>query len=190
MSDEQAHKILNDKRIWVERKLEEGRLARQRVEPLRRLTHVMIFGRLKEVIFDAVKKPTLQEDKLILPLRFDGNEKAIVRIIKKLLKGFAKDYLTAELIKKPYAHRGFTLSNARTKWASCSADNRMQFNWRIACLPPILINYLMVHEMCHTIHHNHSSAYWLLVASHVPNHKTLRKQLKDYSELTQLYRDK
>ena len=188
-SDGQALKILEEKRSWIERKVEQSRSAIRRFEPLRQLTHVMIFGQMYEVCFSNLKQPTLHEDKLVLPARFGGNNKATERAIKKFLKGLAEEFLTAGLATKPYEHNGYTMSNARTKWASCTADNRLQFNWRIACLPPVLIDYLIIHELCHTIHHNHSPVYWSLVASHIPNHKVLRKQLKDYSELTGLYRN-
>jgi len=190
MSDKEVLKVLEEKRTWIEREVERSRLASKRFERLKHLTHVMIFGQIYEVDFGAVKKSILQEGKFVMPLRFDCKGKAIVRTIKKLLKGKAEEFLTTELAKKPYVYKSFALSNARTKWASCTADNRLQFNWRIVCLPPVLIDYLIVHELCHTIHHNHSPAYWALVASHLPNHKVLRKQLKDYSELTGLYRDK
>ena len=187
-TDVQALRIIEDKRAWIERKITQSRLSNQRFEPLKQLTHILIFGHMYKIVFDKTKTPVLQEDRLVLPMRYDDNPSGLQRVVKKFLKGLADEYLTAELANKPYSYNGYTLSNARSKWASCTADNRLSFNWRIACLPPVLIDYLIIHELCHTVHHNHSAAYWGLVESHLPEYKKLRKGLKEFSALTELYR--
>lgn len=68
----------------------------------------------------------------------------------------------------------------RSRWGSCSSQGNLNFNWKIILLPPSVFDYIIVHEMCHLVHLNHSREFWNLVASVLPNYKEsyqwLRKQ--------------
>ena len=66
----------------------------------------------------------------------------------------------------------------RSRWGSCHADGRIYFNWRIIMAPPTIVDYVVVHEMCHLVHHNHSRNYWGLVESIMPEYHDARAWLK------------
>ncbi len=70
------------------------------------------------------------------------------------------------------------IKNSRTRWGSCSEKGNLNFNYRIALLPEALADYVVVHELCHLIHFNHSPAFWAEVARTVPNWRVLRRQLR------------
>lgn len=70
-----------------------------------------------------------------------------------------------------------TIRNQRSRWGSCSKKGNMNFNYRLALIPEILVDYVIVHEMCHLGEFNHSKDFWNLVAQTIPNHAELRKQL-------------
>ena len=70
------------------------------------------------------------------------------------------------------------ISSARTRWGSCSAKKTLSFTWRIVMAPPEVIDYLVVHELCHLRELNHSRSYWSLVESIMPGYRSARKWLK------------
>ncbi len=76
-----------------------------------------------------------------------------------------------------------SIRNQKTRWGSCSHQNNLSFNYKIAFLPSHLADYIIVHELCHTIEHNHSSKFWAQVARTIPNHLALRKEIRTRYEV-------
>ncbi|MPW24498.1 DUF45 domain-containing protein [Alkalibaculum sp. M08DMB] len=67
----------------------------------------------------------------------------------------------------------------KQRWGSCTWDNKLLFNWKIIMAPLEIIDYIVVHEMCHMVEKNHSSKYWDLVSSIIPEYKKYKEWLKD-----------
>jgi predicted metal-dependent hydrolase len=72
-----------------------------------------------------------------------------------------------------------SLSNADTRWGSASADGRIRLNWRLIHLSMDMIDYVVVHELSHLRHMDHSPRFWDVVASVMPDHAERRRALKD-----------
>jgi len=70
------------------------------------------------------------------------------------------------------------IKNQKSRWGSCSKKGNMNFNYKIALLPPHLSNYIIVHELCHIGEFNHSRNFWNLVGQTVPNYMEIRRELK------------
>lgn len=90
----------------------------------------------------------------------------------------ARTFILNTLYRFPYS--SITIRNQKTRWGSCSRKGSLNFNYRILFLPVELADYLIVHELCHLKHFNHSSKFWALVAQMCPDYKANRKSLKQY----------
>lgn len=75
------------------------------------------------------------------------------------------------------------LSNARTRWGSCTSRGAVRLNWRLIKAPPAVIDYVVVHELAHIIELNHSPAFWEIVASACPDFREQRAFLKEHATL-------
>ncbi len=74
--------------------------------------------------------------------------------------------------------RSITIRDQRTRWGSCSSKGTLSFNWRLIMAPPSVLEYVVIHELSHLRHPNHSAAFWNVVAHYAPNYKTLRQWLR------------
>lgn len=78
------------------------------------------------------------------------------------------------------SYNRITIRDQKTRWGSCSARGTLSFNWRLMLAPPAVLDYVVVHELCHLTHMNHSAAFWALVESVCPDYRTHRKWLKEH----------
>ena len=98
------------------------------------------------------------------------------------LRKEAKKILPARLKELADSH-GFKynrvgIRNAKTRWGSCSWKNNINLNMHLIKLSDDLIDYVILHELCHTIEKNHSQKFWTLLEKHLPDAKLRRKKLK------------
>jgi len=75
-----------------------------------------------------------------------------------------------------------TITSARTRWGSCSPKNGLSFSWRLIMTPMEVVDYVVVHELAHTVHHNHSNRFWGLVEKILPDSKERRKWLHQHGQ--------
>jgi len=138
------------------------------------------------------------------PLRFDENVKNDRRItaklspenrgvfiannktqLQKLYRYLARNYLAKRLkeLSKytniPYEK--MRLSSAHTRWGSCSSNGTISLNWKLIMAPAGIIDYVIIHELCHVRHMNHSRLFWQLVTHYLPDCKERRKWLRQNS---------
>jgi predicted metal-dependent hydrolase len=120
---------------------------------------------------ESTQKKLLQDGSLLHPLRpTAAHSKAARAIVMMLLAEY--QYMGAA--------RRVRITNTRTRWGSCSTRGTISINWRIALIPEQLQRYLIVHELAHMTHHNHSPAFWSYVGEMIPTYKEDRAALKAY----------
>jgi predicted metal-dependent hydrolase len=78
-----------------------------------------------------------------------------------------------------FSYNRVTIRNQKTRWGSCSRQRNLNFNYKIVHLESKLLDYLVVHELCHLREMNHSHNFWQLVSKTIPNYKQARKELRN-----------
>ena len=78
-------------------------------------------------------------------------------------------------------YQRLSIREQKTRWGSCSSQKNINLNWRIILAPEKVLDYLIVHELAHLQQMNHSSAFWSLVETYIPDYRIWRKWLKDNS---------
>lgn len=106
---------------------------------------------------------------------------AVVRVLRRWLATLAAqhfaDQLTALAAELGFQFRRLQIRRQRTRWGSCSLSGTISLNMCLLFLEPAIVRYLMIHELCHTRHMNHSVRFWSLVARCEPNYRQLDRAL-------------
>ena len=151
------------------------------------LTLVATGRKRVELLKDCVESlgaqvEAMHRNKLILyTTSFEA--KAVEKQLKEWYKKQAATYITsrvehyAQLI--PGEYTGITMENRKGRWGSCSNTGELTFNWRLILAPEGIIDYVVVHELCHLKHMDHSPAYWKAVGSVLSDYKVRREWLKE-----------
>lgn len=154
-----------------------------------------------ELFFYKGKKYTLHiiEDKTLrTPVVAAAGEYLTIRVLKER-EALVRDSLltwyykkAGETIKERVAWyegeverkgRRISIKDQKTRWGSCSSQGNLNFNWRLILVPPPLLDYVVVHELCHFKHMNHSHLFWKEVEAVLPDYGERRKQLKEYEKI-------
>lgn len=139
-----------------------------------------------EEINAVLLKPLEDNTQYILKINGKIQENTLViAALKKWLRHKARDYLMRELDNicriTQLSYTAISIRDTHTRWGSCSAKKRISLNYKLLFLPPDLVEYVLIHELCHTIHLNHSKHFWQLVESFSPRYQEARKKLKEIS---------
>jgi predicted metal-dependent hydrolase len=81
-----------------------------------------------------------------------------------------------------FQYKKIGITSARTRWGSCSPNGSLNFSWRLILAPLEAIDYVVVHELVHTVVHNHSKSFWKKVEKIMPDYKERRKWLRKNGE--------
>jgi predicted metal-dependent hydrolase len=81
-----------------------------------------------------------------------------------------------------------TIRDQLTRWGSCSKAGALSFNWRLIIAPPAILTYVVVHELCHRIRHDHSQEFWETVAAARPTYVEERNWLAEHGPELLAYR--
>lgn len=118
-------------------------------------------------------------DKLLFPFKYK-------RSIKKKILEWYKDHALKTVTKRveeytkrmQVTYKSIELSRAKRRWGACSHLDELSFNWRLIMAPIDVMDYVVVHELAHTLQKNHSKKFWEIVQKFCPDYKLKRRWLK------------
>lgn len=106
------------------------------------------------------------------------------KIKTKLAEWYKKEALEVITLRVEYyakkmklKYSSIKMTTATTRWGSCSSENNLRFNWKLVMTPMEIIDYVVVHEMSHIVHKNHSQKFWIYVRNIIPDCKRRIKWL-------------
>lgn len=123
------------------------------------------------------KKLALQQKRQQSPTRqpVSPEREAELRWEAELYLPARVDYYSRRMGLAP---TGIRITGAQKRFGSCSGKNSLCFSWRLMLYPAEAVDYVVVHELAHIRHHNHSAAFWALVEKTMPDYRVREKMLK------------
>jgi predicted metal-dependent hydrolase len=117
-------------------------------------------------------------DVLLVP---NGDPRAALeRFYRRAARAEVAPRLDAATARAGSRYAGLTIRGQRTRWASCSSDGKMSFNWRLLLAPPEILDYVVEHEVCHLEVMDHSPRFWALLERRVPDWREHSRWLRRY----------
>ena len=187
MPEVQIQEFVDKNADWILSKLKKRAEMRERFSSVLEFNKYVLRGNFLSVGYTDKKRIAISENEILLPKDCESPSKMLMREYKKIAGEFLTDRVAELSAILNTNYKTVLLSNARTKWGSCSSDGVLRLNWRLILLPDGIIDYVIIHELCHLKHFNHSEAFRETVSAFLPNWKILKKELSDYDFLMTLY---
>jgi predicted metal-dependent hydrolase len=184
--------ILRCKREWIAEKLEQAAERKRYFEPqpivhLPELLPLRALSRDYQILYREDHSKTglwlRVSDREVVITAASFDRPAVIAKLRDWLRLTVREELFPLVRqiadKNGFDLRGLLVKSQRTRWASCSAKKNLSLNTKLLFVPPDLVRYVIKHELCHTVHMNHSPEFWRLVACHEPAYKSLDAALRD-----------
>ncbi len=190
LSEEQADAVVERKRLWIYRNLAEWRDLNAT-----RVVREWVNGEGFLYLGSSYRLRFVQEQDEPLKL-WDGRfclQRKVVELggeeaAKRVFEKFYADK-GVERIRKRVAYFApkvgvipsfIDVREIGYRWAACAADGRLSFNWKCMMAPPKVIDYIVVHELCHLRHRDHTDAFWNEVDKVLPDYRDRKEWLKKH----------
>jgi predicted metal-dependent hydrolase len=111
---------------------------------------------------------------------------ALIRWMKSNVKLTVEQLVLQHGPKYQLFPKSITIKSQKSRWGSCGIHNDITINWLLALAPLEILEYVVVHELCHIKEKNHSKHFWALVAQHQPNYRSARLWLKQHGQILML----
>ena len=181
----QIQAFVDSKAEWIEKKQEIARLKRQSKPGPRRFVEGETFLYLgKEYPLAVCEEPgkplTLEGDRFVLrPSSRSAPRETFYLWYERQAHTVIKQRVEALAKKFNLHYTKIRITSARTRWGSCSSTGTLSFSWRLIMAPLEVIDYVVIHELAHTVEPNHSKRFWDRVAAMDPNYAKYVKWLKE-----------
>lgn len=186
ISEEKASRFVAENQAWIN--LQQANLTQ--VEHLESETWVYLFGKKYHKICEyARNRPVgcfIEHDSFVInpvdPKKTDlvYQEKEIVRFLKHTAQHYILPRTEYLAKKMQLTFAKVTLREQSSRWGSCSSAGNLNFNWRLVHFEPPVIDYVIIHELSHRDHMDHSKSFWNLVQKFDPAYPKHRGVLKRF----------
>lgn len=179
--------IMQSKRRWIEKHLVsiiEIHAERAKINRPDNITLTAI-NKTWNVVYmpNTNKNARLREldNNILMVFGVDLSDEICFKLLKRWLKAQAKQHLMSKLLdvagEMQLDFSKLTIRDQQTRWGSCSSQKTISLNYKLILLPFELMRYVLIHEMAHTVHLNHSRRFWGLVSKFDSDYKKHDKRL-------------
>ena len=182
-SDRSLRKVLERNREWIDHQLRAARAVAERPSRLGldRPGVVHLNGALVPVVRREGRATARLTDGV---LKVGGSDAAAADAIERWYRREASLRIAACVHVRQRAigatARAISIRDPRSRWGSCSSSGTLSFSWRLLLAPAKVLDYVVVHELCHLLQPNHSRAFWDLVEVHYPLRKVALAWLHEH----------
>ena len=179
-TDEEVEKLLEKKAKWIASKRQ---FFEQKTKIQLRRNEILLFGNRYAYFYSSKyhNKVVVNHESKTLQAKRDLLDKVVQ---EKWLKSVAKKHISArvkelsEALLLPY--NKLYIRSQKRKWGNCSSEKNISLNWRLIKAPEFVIDYVIIHELCHTVIMNHSARFYTLLRSHCPDGNAAQAWLDRY----------
>ncbi len=114
-------------------------------------------------------------------------QRVLVQELQRQARQDAQRYMNEESARLGIRVGEPRIADQKTLWGSCAADGGISLSWRLVMAPPAVFRYVVIHELCHIRHHDHSDAFWALVTQQMPDFDAHRSWLREQGARLHLY---
>lgn len=171
VSDNEIKKIVNEKKDII------LKMYNHKIKELDSNAYFLYLGEKYNVIYDeSLKQVSFRGNEVLTK-----NDKMLDKFYSnKCLELFSKRINEKKMLFKDIPNFSLKLRKMKTRWGVCNVKEKIiTLNTELLKKDLSLIDYVIIHEMCHFYHPNHSKNFWLLVSKHYPYYKEARKMLKE-----------
>ncbi len=191
MSEQTISQFVFEKQDWIRQKLSLIQQNRQKFDEVIHYKKFLLFGNEYSLKLANVKKVETSSSDMSIYMPSTTPDDKILSKLKSWYKKQAKtiieervEYISKLIKLKPTSIR---ISDSKGRWGACNTKGNINFNFRVVMLEPAVIDYVIIHELCHLVEMNHSRRFWNIVNSFMPNAEIQKNKIKEYSFLLSLY---
>lgn len=187
MPKREADKLVQQQQNWIQRTL--ARMQRQAPMKSNNVAPVCIelpaICEKVQVVYAAMQKKPFIWNQKMSQLSVCNDKESVPELLRCWLKEYGKEYLPALLndvaSEMHVDYRAVSIRLQKTRWGSCSVQGNISLNAKLLLLPPQVVRYVLVHELSHLEHMNHSAVFWQYVAQFEPDYRSRRRELRQLS---------
>ncbi len=190
MRNETINHFVEEKQAWIRDKLFLINKTKVKFDDVVHYQRFLLYGNKYSLILDNVKKiETNDKFQIIMPQKIDREKilKTLKNWYKKIAKQILEDRLKFIESRIKLKSSLLRISDSKGRWGSCNSKGVITFNFRVIMLPPAIIDYVIIHELCHLVEMNHSKNFWKLVETFLPKAPELKMAIKEYGFLLSLF---
>jgi predicted metal-dependent hydrolase len=176
-AERRAAEAVRELRPWIERR--RAALEHAAAEVARAPGTLPYLGTTLRVVAEPGRERVHRRGDALLVPPGDATE-AIERWYRRRARAEIRPRLDAASARVGTSYKGLTIRGQRTRWASCSSNGAMSFNWRLLLAPEAVLDYVIEHEVCHLEVMDHSPRFWALLEARVPEWREPAAWLRRY----------
>lgn len=190
MTNREVEKWMKEKSDWIEKKQQEIQKKQEKIQE-KSYMDGDVFSCMGE---DYTLRIIINQNRRRVLVKTEGNILFVElsvwdrEVVKQTIATWYKKRAKEEIPKRvAYFNKqlqeevgSIRVKEQKSRFGSCSSKRNLNFNWHLLMAPPKVMDYVVVHELCHLKHMNHGKEFWLCVEQMLPDYKKFQKWLKDY----------